>query len=131
MKPMMDALKDKKKNAMKIEIEISPNHKEEDENKKMGLAPDLKEEEDEGEVKLAKNGDQEDSSAVDLDDDMMDAKNDKKMRMEDAAKALKGNMDENDEIQFERMIDKGEQPKSLLDKARFKMYADKKGYESK
>ena len=60
--------------------------------------PDLKEEEDEGEVKLAKNGDQEDSSAVDLDDDMMDAKNDKKMRMEDAAKALKGNMDENDEI---------------------------------
>lgn len=125
MKPMMDALKDKKKNAMKIEIEIHPGDKTEDENKKLDLAPDLKE------VELAKNGDQEDSSAVDLDDDMINAKNDKKMKMDDAAAALKGNMDENDEIQFERMIDKGEQPKSLLDKAKFKMYADKKGYQSK
>lgn len=120
---MIDKLKDRKHKALTIEIEIEPEGKEEkidSENKKMGLAPDLK----------LKDGpeDLKDGEVVGQDDPIMKEKLEK---MKDADAALKGNLDEQDEIQFERMIDRGEQPKSLLEKARFKMYADKKGYESR
>lgn len=104
---MIENLKDRKHKALEVKIEIGPK---EDENKVLGIAPDLKEKE---------------AEVVD------EGQDEKMMRMKDADEALKGNMDESDEIQFERMIDSKEQPKTLLDKARMKMYADKKGYESK
>lgn len=99
---MIENLKDRKHKALEVKIEIGPK---EDENKILGIAPDLKEKDEEP-----------------IDDE-------KALRMKDADEAL--DMDESDETQFERMIDSKEQPKSLLDKARLKMYADKKGYESK
>jgi hypothetical protein len=109
---MIENLKDRKHKSMQIKIEIAPEEKKEDENKVMGMAPDLDEKED-GTVKDPGMSD-EDS-----------------LKMKDADEALKGGLSESDETQFERMIDQGEQPKSMLEKAKFKMYCDKKGYKSK
>lgn len=120
----MDKLKDRKHKAMTIEISLSPESKVEDENKVLGIAPDLKKKDSKEDLVGLSETEQ------DGDPEMMDPMS-KEAKMKDAEMALKGNMDESDELQFERMIDAKEQPKSLLDKARFKMYADKKGYESK
>ncbi len=103
---MIEHLKDRKHKALEVKIEIGPK---EDENKILGIAPDLKDEEE-----VDESQDEE-----------------KALRMKDADEALKGNLDESDETQFERMIDSKEQPKTLLGKAKMKMYSDKKGYESK